>query len=101
MTDPTPPRVPALEKAVRQERPAAPVGPAVALAGGPWRRFVAPALAGAIAAGVSMAVGELIAGVVSGAPSLVLAIGSLIIDLQPPGAKDLVVSLFGTNDKLP
>ena len=47
-----------------------------------------------------MAAGELIAGVVPGAPSLVLAIGALIIDLQPPGAKDVVVSLFGTNDKL-
>jgi DMSO/TMAO reductase YedYZ molybdopterin-dependent catalytic subunit len=67
---------------------------------GIWRRFGAPALAGAIAAGVSMAVGELIAGLVSGAPSLVIAIGALIIDLQPPGAKDVVVSLFGTNDKL-
>jgi len=47
-----------------------------------------------------MAVAELIAGVVSGAPSLILAIGALVIDLQPPGAKDVVVSLFGTNDKL-
>jgi len=64
------------------------------------RRFLAPALAGAIAAGVSMAVAELIAGFVSGAPSLIIAIGALVIDLQPPGAKDVVVSLFGTNDKL-
>ena len=65
-----------------------------------WRRFGAPALAGAISAGVSIAVGELIAGIVAGAPSLVIAIGALVIDLQPPGAKDVVVSLFGTNDKL-
>jgi DMSO/TMAO reductase YedYZ molybdopterin-dependent catalytic subunit len=49
---------------------------------------------------VSIAISELIAGVVAGAPSLVIAIGSLVIDLQPPGAKDLVVSLFGKNDKL-
>ena len=76
----------------------APASPA--LSGAPWRRYVAPALAGAIAAGVSMAVAELIAGIVSGAPSLVIAIGALVIDLQPPGAKDVVVSLFGTNDKL-
>lgn len=68
--------------------------------GGRWRRFAAPALAGAIAAGLSMATAELIAGVVSGAPSLVIATGALIIDLQPPGAKDVVVGLFGTNDKL-
>jgi hypothetical protein len=61
-----------------------------------WR----PALAGALAAGVAIAASELIAGVVRGAPSLVTAIGSLVISLQPPGAKDLLVNLFGTNDKL-
>jgi len=49
---------------------------------------------------VSIAVAELIAGIVAGAPSLVIATGALIIDLQPPGAKDVVVRLFGTNDKL-
>src|SRR5674476_1320439 len=61
-----------------------------------WR----PAVAGALAAGVAMAAAELVAGLVSGAPSLVAAIGSLVISLQPPGAKDLMVNLFGTNDKL-
>ena len=66
----------------------------------PWPRVLAAAVAGALAAAVSIAVSELIAGLVPGAPSLVLAIGALIIDLQPPGAKDLVVGLFGTNDKL-
>ena len=100
MTDKTPPRVPALEKAVRQKKRETPAAPPAAPVGSRWRRFGAPALAGAIAAGVSMAVAELIAGVVSGAPSLILAIGALVIDLQPPGAKDIVVSLFGTNDKL-
>jgi len=64
------------------------------------RTIAAPALAGAVAAGVSIAVAELIAGLVDGAPSLVIAIGSLVIDLQPPGAKELVANLFGTNDKL-
>jgi hypothetical protein len=28
-----------------------------------------------------------------------VAVGALAIDLQPPGAKEIVVSLFGTNDK--
>src|SRR5712692_7114398 len=56
--------------------------------------------AGAVAAAVGIAFAELIAGIVPGAPSLVIAMGNLIIDLQPPGAKDLVVDLFGTNDKL-
>ncbi len=60
----------------------------------------AAALAGALAAAVAIAIGELAAGLVSGAPSLVIAIGDLIIDLQPPGAKDLMVDLFGESDKL-
>jgi len=34
-----------------------------------------------------------------GAPSLVIAMGSMAIALQPPGAKDVMTSLFGTNDK--
>ena len=61
---------------------------------------LAAAVSGAIAAAVAIAIAELIAGLLSGAPSLVIAIGDLVIDLQPPGAKDLMVSLFGTNDKL-
>ncbi len=58
----------------------------------------APVLAGAAAGAVALATSELLAGLV-GAPSLVVAAGTLAIDLQPPGAKDVVVSLFGTNDK--
>jgi DMSO/TMAO reductase YedYZ molybdopterin-dependent catalytic subunit len=57
-------------------------------------------VAGALAAGVAIGASELVAGLVRGAPSLVVAIGSLVISLQPPGAKDVMVSLFGTNDKL-
>ena len=58
------------------------------------------ALAGTVAAGAAIAVSELVAGLISGAPSLVVSVGSLVISLQPPGAKDFFVSLFGTNDKL-
>jgi DMSO/TMAO reductase YedYZ molybdopterin-dependent catalytic subunit len=57
-------------------------------------------LAGALAAATSIAVAELVAGLIPGAPSLVVAIGTLVIDFQPAGAKDVVVELFGTNDKL-
>jgi DMSO/TMAO reductase YedYZ molybdopterin-dependent catalytic subunit len=57
------------------------------------------ALGGAAAAALALATGELVAGVLGG-PSLIAAIGSIVISLQPPGAKDLMVSLFGTNDKL-
>jgi DMSO/TMAO reductase YedYZ molybdopterin-dependent catalytic subunit len=61
---------------------------------------IAAAVAGAIAAAVTIGVAELIAALVVGAPSLVIAIGDLVIDLQPPGAKDLMVGLFGDADKL-
>jgi DMSO/TMAO reductase YedYZ molybdopterin-dependent catalytic subunit len=58
------------------------------------------ALVGAVAALVSLGVSELLAAFLPGATSLVAAVGQVVIDLQPPGAKDLVVALFGTNDKL-
>jgi DMSO/TMAO reductase YedYZ molybdopterin-dependent catalytic subunit len=60
---------------------------------------VAAFVAGAIAALVAIAVGELAAGLVAGAPSLVVSIADLIVDLQPPGAKQLMVDLFGDADK--
>ncbi len=57
------------------------------------------AAAGAVAGAVGVAASELVAGIVPGAPSLVVAVGSLVIALQPPGAKDVMATLFGTNDK--
>ena len=64
------------------------------------RVFLRAGVAGAVAGGVGIATSELLAGLIPGAPSLVVGVGSFIIALQPPGAKDVVVSLFGTNDKL-
>jgi DMSO/TMAO reductase YedYZ molybdopterin-dependent catalytic subunit len=61
---------------------------------------VAGAIAGLLAGGAALGVAELLAGLVDGIPSPVNAIGSLVIALQPPGAKQLVADLFGTNDKL-
>jgi DMSO/TMAO reductase YedYZ molybdopterin-dependent catalytic subunit len=58
------------------------------------------ALAGVVAAAGALGASELIAGLLPGAPSLVLSVGAAVIDLQPPGAKDFAVALFGTNDKL-
>ena len=57
------------------------------------------ATAGLVAGAAGIAASELLAGVIPGTPSLVVGVGSLIIALQPPGAKDFVISLFGTNDK--
>ncbi len=61
-----------------------------------WRA----ALAGLVAAAAALGVSELLAGLLPGATSLVAAVGQVVVDLQPPGAKDIVVGLFGTNDKL-
>ena len=58
------------------------------------------ALAGVVAAALALAVTELLAALVEGAPSLVVSVGSAVIALQPAGAKDVVVAWFGTNDKL-
>jgi len=62
----------------------------------PWLAAVAGVVAAASALGDS----ELVAGLLPGAPSLVLSVGAVVIDLQPPGAKDFAVAMFGTNDKL-
>jgi len=58
------------------------------------------ALAGVAAAALGLGVSEAIAGVLPGATSLVDAVGQVVINLQPAGAKEFVVSIFGTNDKL-
>jgi len=75
--------------------------PAAALGHAP-RRFgrLADAFAGVVAVGAALASGELLAGLVPGVPAPILAVGRMAIDLQPPGAKEVVVSLFGTADKL-
>jgi DMSO/TMAO reductase YedYZ molybdopterin-dependent catalytic subunit len=58
------------------------------------------AMAGAVAAALALATGELVAAFVPGAISPMIAVGEAVIDLSPPGSKDFVVSLFGTSDKL-
>ncbi|MEO5919100.1 MAG: molybdopterin-dependent oxidoreductase, partial [Candidatus Limnocylindrales bacterium] len=57
-------------------------------------------LAGIVATGAALGIGELVAGLLAGAPSPILSVGRVIIDLQPPGAKEVFVDLFGTADKL-
>jgi DMSO/TMAO reductase YedYZ molybdopterin-dependent catalytic subunit len=58
------------------------------------------AFAGLVATASAIATGELLAGLLPGIPSPILAVGRVVIDLQPAGAKELVVSIFGTADKL-
>ena len=56
-------------------------------------------VAGVAAVAVALGVGEPMAGLLDGS-SIIVAVGALVISLQPPGGKDLMVELFGTNDKL-
>ena len=69
-------------------------------AGRPPRIGLRLAFAGAVAVGAALAIGEILAGVLPGVPSPLLAVARFVVDIQPPGAKDLVVGLFGTADKL-
>ena len=64
----------------------------------PSRR--AAALAGLAAGAAALGAAELLAGILPGAASPIIAIGDLVISLQPPGAKQFVVDLFGEADKL-
>ncbi len=74
----------------------APTRPATTRAERDWAAPVSGIVATAVALGVS----ELLAGLLPGATSLVAAVGQVVIDRQPAGAKDIVVAWFGTNDKL-
>ncbi|OFW66911.1 MAG: hypothetical protein A2Z12_01060 [Actinobacteria bacterium RBG_16_68_21] len=57
-------------------------------------------VAGAIAAGVALGVGELFAGLFDSVPSPMAAVGGRIIDAAPPFLKDFAIAVFGTSDKL-
>jgi DMSO/TMAO reductase YedYZ molybdopterin-dependent catalytic subunit len=58
------------------------------------------ALAGAVAAGLGLGVSELVAGLVTSAPSLVEGLGDRMIDNVPAAVKDWAISVFGTADKV-
>ena len=56
-------------------------------------------LAGITTALVTLAVAA-VAGLFFGLANPLIAVGSLVIDLAPPGAKEFIISIFGTNDKV-
>ena len=60
----------------------------------------AAAIAGVAAGAAALGASELLAGVLPGAASPIIAVGDLVIALQPPGAKQFVVDLVGEADKL-
>src|SRR5688572_8561342 len=60
----------------------------------------AAAIAGLAAGAAALGIAELVAGLLPGAASPIIAVGDLVIALQPPGAKQFVVDLVGEADKL-
>ncbi|HEX7225984.1 MAG TPA: molybdopterin-dependent oxidoreductase [Candidatus Limnocylindria bacterium] len=64
----------------------------------PWP--MAAAVAGVAAGAAALGAAELLAGLLPGAASPIIAIGDFVISLQPPGAKQFIVDLFGEADKL-
>lgn len=63
-------------------------------------RRLLPAVAGVAAVAFGLGVAELAAGILAPRASPVLVVGSLLIDLAPPWAKDAAIALFGTADKI-
>jgi DMSO/TMAO reductase YedYZ molybdopterin-dependent catalytic subunit len=57
------------------------------------------ALAGGVAALFALGVSELLTGLISTVTSLIVAIGTEVIDLAPPAVKDFAIETFGTADK--
>lgn len=63
------------------------------------RGWLPSAFAGLAAVILGLGVSELVAALVAPAASPVLVVGSLMIDLAPPWAKETAIALFGTGDK--
>ncbi len=72
---------------------ATPAAPAIAVPS--W----VGALTGVIAAGVALAIGELISGFTATVPSLVIAVGELFVDKAPGAVVESGIQAAGTNDK--
>ena len=63
------------------------------------QRF-AGALAGVLAAGTALGVAELVAALVRGQASPVIAVGGVFVDNVPKPLKDFAIRTFGENDKI-
>jgi len=72
---------------------ATPAAPAIAVSS--W----VGALTGFVAAGVALAIGELISGFTATVPSLVIAVGELFVDKAPGAVVESGIQAAGTNDK--
>ncbi|MBC7442514.1 MAG: hypothetical protein H7311_08340, partial [Ramlibacter sp.] len=80
--------------------PPTPPAPARREAPSAASRLWLPALAGVAAALAGLGAAELAAGLFAPAGSPILAVGAVVVDLAPAWLKELVISLFGTGDKV-
>ena len=62
------------------------------------RSRYADALAGILAAGLALGVGELMAGI-TGTTSLIVTVGNVVVDYTPGSVVKAAIELFGTHDK--
>jgi DMSO/TMAO reductase YedYZ molybdopterin-dependent catalytic subunit len=67
---------------------------------GARRRAGLGAIAGVLAAGTALGVGQLVAGLTGANGSPVVAVGQLQIDFTPPWLKNFAINEFGSDDKL-
>jgi DMSO/TMAO reductase YedYZ molybdopterin-dependent catalytic subunit len=67
---------------------------------GARRRVGLGAIAGVLAAGTALGVGQLVAGLTGANGSPVVAVGQLQIDFTPPWLKNFAINEFGSDDKL-
>src|SRR5947209_14457143 len=72
----------------------------VSMSGGDGRRAGLGAVAGVLAAGTALGVGQFVAGLTGASGSPVVAVGELQIDFTPPWLKNFAITEFGADDKL-
>ena len=70
------------------------------MSGRDGRRLGLGAIAGLLAAGTALGVGQLVAGLTGASGSPVVAVGELQIDFTPPWLKNFAITEFGPDDKL-
>ena len=64
------------------------------------RRAALGAVAGVLAGGAALGVGQFVAGITGASSSPVVAVGQLQIDFTPPWLKNWAIAHFGSDDKL-
>src|SRR6185437_12961500 len=72
----------------------------MSMSGRDVRRAGLGAVAGVLAAGTALGVGEFVAGITGASGSPVVAVGELQIDFTPAWLKNFAISTFGPDDKL-